>query len=155
MPPLHPRCRCAIMYRELKEQPKPRNENGLKRPTSNRGVFAHLKVPMQLRTVKQICRKYGIDISELKIKIQRDEEMLRFPIAGSAAPEDIGRIDLLPLAFLNEEELLRTVIHEGCHVKQFKKYGATYVQENRILMERVAKRYENFFLRIVKRRSQR
>ena len=80
---------------------------------------------------------------------------LRFPIAGSAAPEDIGRIDLLPIAFINEEELLRTVIHEGCHVKQFKKYGATYVQENRILMERVAKRYENFFLRIVKRRSQR
>lgn len=24
LPPLHPRCRCAIMYRELKEQPKPK-----------------------------------------------------------------------------------------------------------------------------------
>ena len=25
MPPLHPRCRCAIMYRELKEQTKPQS----------------------------------------------------------------------------------------------------------------------------------
>ena len=108
---------------------------------------------MQLRAVKQICRKYGVDISGIRIKIQRDEEMLKFLTAGSAAPEDIGRIDLLPNAFANEEEILRTVIHESCHVKQFKKYGAVYVQENRLFMERVAKRYENFFLRIVKRRA--
>ena len=110
---------------------------------------------MQKRAVVQICREYGVDISGLKIKIQRDEELLKFFIAGSAAPEDIGRIDLLPIAFTNEEEMLRTVIHESCHVKQFKKYGSAYVQENRILMERVAKRYENFFLKIVQRRSQR
>ena len=103
----------------------------------------------------QICKRYGVDISEIRIKIQRDEEMLCFLIAGSAAPEDIGRIDLFPNAFANEEEILRTVIHEGCHVKQFKKYGSIYVQENRLLMERIAKRYEDFFLRIVKRRAQR
>ena len=146
IPPLHPRCRCAIIYDEV-EKPQ--------RPLANRGVFAHLEVPMQKRAVVQICRKYGVDISRLKIKIQRDEELLKFFIAGSAAPEDIGRIDLLPLAFTNEEKILRTVIHEGCHVKQFKKYGSTYVQENRILMERVAKRYENFFLKIVQRRPRR
>ena len=161
IPPLHPRCRCAIMYDEvgtprvMQPKPKPSNtESNLQRPSANRGAFAHLEVPMQKRAVIQICRKYGIDISGLRIKIQRDEEMLRFLIAGSAAPEDIGRIDLLPLAFTNEEEILRTVIHEGCHVKQFKKYGATCVQENRIPMERVAKRYENFFLKIVQRRVQ-
>lgn len=36
---------------------------------------------------------------------------------------NVGRIDLTPHAFANEEELLRTIIHEGCHVKQLKKYG--------------------------------
>ena len=167
VPPLHPRCRCTIIYNEIEpakalrpnkpEVPRVRDNNrdGLQRPSANRGAFAHLEVPMQKRVVVQICKRYGVDISEIRIKIQRDEEMLRFPIAGSAAPEDIGRIDLFPNAFANEEEILRTVIHEGCHVKQFKKYGSVYVQENRLFMERIAKRYEDFFLRIVKRRAQR
>ena len=160
LPPLHPRCRCAIMYREI-EKPKPKSppklngneENDFQRPSANRGAFAHLKVPMQKRVVVQICRKYEVKIAELKIKIQYHEELLKFPIAGSAAPEDIGRIDLYPNAFANEEEILRTVIHEGCHVKQFKKYGSIYVQEHRKEMEDVAERYERFFLRIVKRRK--
>ena len=82
LPPLHPRCRCAIMYRELKGKNDKPNKlpsntgSNLQRPSANRGVFAHLEVPMQKRAVIQICRKYGIDISELRIKIQRDKEML-------------------------------------------------------------------------------
>ncbi len=60
------------------------------------------------------------------------------PFAKIAAPEDIGRIDLLPKAFVDEEQLLRTVIHEGCHVKQFKKYGSSYVQENQMLIKKIA-----------------
>ena len=108
---------------------------------------------MQKRAVRQICQKYGVDISFLKIKIQRDENLLRFDIAGVAAPEDIGRIDLFPNAFVDEEQLLRTVIHESCHVKQFKKYSSLYVQENQLLMEKIAYRYEDFFLRIVKKAS--
>ena len=123
------------------------------RPATNNGAFSHLKIPMQLRAVKQLCRKYGIDISGLQIKIQRTEELLRLALADSAAPEDIGRIDLFPNAFADEEQLLRTVIHEGCHVKQFRKYGSAYVQENVIFMERVASRYEEFYLRIVRRKN--
>ena len=127
-------------------------ENILRRPTTNKGAFAHLKVPMQLRAIKQICRNYGVDISKLKIKIQREEDLLNYFYAGSAAPEYIGRVDLFPHAFANEDELLRTIIHEGCHVKQFIKYGSVYVQEHRKEMEEVAERYERFFLNIVKRR---
>ena len=112
---------------------------------------AFLEVPMQKKAVKQICQKYGVDISFLRIKIQRDENLLRFGIAGVAAPEDVGRIDLLPSAFVNEEQLLRTVLHEGCHVKQFKKYGSLYVQENQLIMEKIVYRYEDFFLKIIKK----
>lgn len=160
IPPLHPRCRCAIMYREVGTprvmQPKPKPESGLQRPSANRGAFAHLEVPMQLRAVKQICHKYGVKISELKIKIQRGEEWLtaKYKYAGMTDYYDIGRIDLTPHAFANEEELLRTVIHEGCHVKQLKKYGREYAQEHINRMEQVAERYEKLFLRIVKRRKQ-
>ena len=170
LPPLHPRCRCAIMYDEVGTpramQPKPKStaqpepsktphnaEENLQRPTTNRGAFAHLEVPMQLRAVKQICRKYGVDISELRIKIQRGEDLLRADFAGMTAYEDIGRIDLTPHAFLNEEQLVRTIIHEGCHVKQLKKYGREYVQMNILHMEKTAKRYEDFFTRLVKRRA--
>ena len=147
------------MYREISEprvnKPKTNGNNGLQRPATNQGAFAHLQVPMQLRAVKRICHKYGVDISDLRIRIQRDEELLRFLIAGRADTKELGRIDLFPNAFINEDEILHTVIHEGCHVKQFKKYGFTYVQENRIHMEQVAKRYEIFFVRIAKRRVRR
>ena len=68
------------------------------------------------------------------------------------AYENVGRIDLTPRAFENEEELIRTVIHERLHVKQLLKYGKEYVQENRPYMEKVAERGEEFFYRIVKRR---
>ena len=123
----------------------------LERRTSNLGAFTHLKVPMQKRAVKQICQKYGVDISFLNIKIQREENLLRFDIFGSAAPEDIGRIDLFPNTFVDEEQLIRTIIHEGCHVKQFLKYGSKYVQENQMHMEKVAYRYEDFFFRMIKK----
>ena len=154
LPPLHPRCRCAISYREPKDDEKPRGS--FHRPTANSGAFAHLKVPLQLRAVKQICRKYGVDISGLQIKIQRSEEWLtaKYKYAGMTDYYNIGRIDLTPHAFADEEELLRTIIHESCHVKQLKKYGRNYAQEHIIQMEKVAERYENFFLRIAKRRRQ-
>ena len=147
LPPLHPRCRCAIAYREV--------GNSLQRPAANRGAFAHLEVPMHLKSVKQICRKYGVDISSLRIKIEHDEELLRIPYAGLAAPERVGQINLFPGAFCTEDELLRTIIHEGCHVKQFKRYGSIYVQENKFFMELVAERYEEFFFEIARRRSRR
>ena len=157
LPPLHPRCRCAIMYREVGEprvnKPELSGNNDLQRPTANKGAFAHLEVPMQLKPVKQICRKYGVDISGLRIKIQRDEDLLRADFAGMTAYENIGRIDLTPQAFANEEQLVRTIIHEGCHVKQLRKYGREYVQENVLLMEKVAYRYEDFYWRIVRRRE--
>ena len=154
---MHPRCRCAIMYREVGEprvnKPELSGNNDLQRPTANKGAFAHLEVPMQLKPVKQICRKYGVDISGLRIKIQRDEDLLRADFAGMTAYENIGRIDLTPQAFANEEQLVRTIIHEGCHVKQLRKYGREYVQENVLLMEKVAYRYEDFYWRIVRRRE--
>ena len=148
LPPLHPRCRCTISYREMTDKPT----SPFQRPARNQGAFSHLEVSLQLRAVKQLCRKYGVDISDLKIKIQREEDWLRSFYMGAADPKDIGRVDLFPNTFVNEEQLLRTVIHEGCHVKQFKKYGSVYVQEHRKTMEDVAERYEDFFFRIVKRR---
>ena len=122
------------------------------RRKENTGAFAELKVPMQKRAITNICRKYGVDISFLNIKIQRNEELLNAFFVGSSDPRNIRRVDLMPKAFKSEEELLRTIIHEGAHVKQFIKYGSKYVQENQIYMEKVAYRYEDFFYKLVCKR---
>ena len=173
-PPLHPRCRCTIIasfgekisgtritegrkkipaeitYKEWRN-----GIEGLQRRTANQGIFSHLKIPMQKKAVVQICRKYDVDITGLRIKIQRGEEWLsaKYQYMGMTDYYDVGRIDLTPHAFANEEQLIRTIIHEGCHVKQLRKYGREYAQENIVQMEKTAERYEKFYWRIARQRQ--
>ena len=119
----------------------------IQRKDSNLGVFSNLKVPMQKRKVKEIAQQYGVDISGLTIKIQRSEKLLSLPITGSTDYKNIGRIDLFPNAFMDEEQLVRTLIHEKCHVNQLKKYGLQYVQEHLDDMEKEAYALEeNWFI---------
>ena len=118
----------------------------------NIGAFSKLSVPMQKREVLNICRKYSIDTKGITFKIQRDEKLLALPFYGSTDYNNIGRIDLFPNAFLSEEELTKTVLHEKCHVMQLKKYGKEYAQKNIDLMEKQAYRFESLFYNIVKKR---
>lgn len=104
----------------------------------NIGAFLNLKIPMQKRKVIELANKYGINIKGLTIKIQRNEKLLSLPVTGSTDYKSIGRIDLFPNAFIDEEQLVRTLIHEKCHVNQLKKYGFKYVQDNLSDMEKEA-----------------
>lgn len=122
------------------------------RRDKNVGAFVSLQIPMQKKAVLQICTKYGIDTTGLTFKIQRSEKMLALPFYGSTDYNNIGRIDLFPNAFIDEEQLLRTVIHEKCHVLQLKKYGKTYTQANLNEMEKKAYRFEELYYYIIKRR---
>jgi len=114
----------------------------IQRKEMNIGAFSNLKILMQKRKVREIAQKYNIDLSGLNIKIQRSEKLLSFPITGSTDYKNIGRIDLFPNAFINEEQLVRTLIHEKCHVNQLKKYGFRYVQEHIDEMEKEAYQIE-------------
>ena len=49
---------------------------------------------MQKRAVEEICREHGVSLAGISIHIQRDPELLHIDIAGLAASERIGRIDL-------------------------------------------------------------
>lgn len=89
----------------------------------NIGAFLNLKIPMQKRKVIELANKYGINIKGLTIKIQRNEKLLSLPVTGSTDYKSIGRIDLFPNAFIDEEQLVRTLIHEKCHVNQLKNMG--------------------------------
>lgn len=123
----------------------------LDRKEVNTGAFEKLEVPMQKRSVLAICKKYSIDTKGITFKIQRSEKMLALPFYGSTDYNNIGRIDLFPNAFSSEEELTKTIIHEKCHVKQLKKYGKKYVQDNLDQMEKQAYRFESIYYNILKK----
>lgn len=122
------------------------------RKDKNVGAFSNLQIPIQKRSVLDICQKYNFDTNGLTFKIQRSEKMLAMPFYGSTYYNDIGRIDLLTNAFTNEKQLMRTVIHEKCHVLQLKKYGRKYVQENLMGMEKQAYRFEDLYYAMLKKR---
>lgn len=128
------------------------SEQTLARRTKNNGAFSVLEIPMQKRAVEKICRKYGIDISGLTIKIQRDESLVGKQFYGMTDYDNIGRIDLLPNAFENEEQLVRTIIHERLHVMQLKKHGKQYCQEHLDEMERQAYYFEEHMYEILRKR---
>ncbi len=123
-----------------------------KRREKNIGMFKNLTIPMQKRTILRVAKKYGIETQGLTFKIQRSEKLLSLPFYGSTDYNNIGRIDIFPNAFLNEEQLIRTIIHEKCHVKQLKKYGRKYTQNNVERMEKLAERFEEIYYCILKKR---
>lgn len=124
----------------------------LERKEQNIGAFSTLTVPMQKRENLNICRKYSIDTSGITFKIQRSEKLLALPFYGSTDYNNIGRIDLFPSAFSSEEELVKTILHEKCHVLQLKKHGKAYAQQNLDLMEKQAYRFERLFYSLVTKR---
>lgn len=126
---------------------------GAKRKETNQGAFASLEISMQKREVRKIADRYGVDLTGITVKIQRSEKLLALPTTGMTDYKNIGRIDLLPNAFQSEEQLVRTLIHERCHVLQLKKYGARYAQDNLDLMEKQAYAFEDFWYAVVKKRG--
>ncbi len=127
--------------------PKPR------RKEDNIGKYQGLQIPVQKRYVERIASRYGLKIQDLNIKIQRSEELLRTPLCGSTDYNDIGRIDLFPNAFLDEETLIRTIIHERCHVLQLRKRGKEHAQSHLMEMEKEAYKFEDFWYNIARKRA--
>ena len=125
-------------------------KESMNRRNKNIGEFSELKIPMQKKAILNVCKKYNVETSGLRFKIQRDEKMLSMPFYGSTDYDDIGRIDLFPNAFTDEEQLIRTIIHEKCHVKQLKKHGKKYAHLQE--MEKQAYRLESLYYHILKKR---
>lgn len=123
-----------------------------KRKETNIGEFKELKVPMQKRYVNKIAKKYGVKTEDLNIHIQRAEELIKIGICGATDYDNIGRIDIFPNAFKDEETLIRTLIHERCHVLQLKKHGKNYTQTHIAEMEKEAYGFEKFWYNVVRKK---
>ena len=92
-------------------------EAGYERRLTNSGAFAELKIPMELRTVRQILKNMELDYSGVKIRIERNDEYVGKPLFGYTYPD--GRfVELYPSAFANIEQLCETLAHEYCHLVQ-------------------------------------
>ena len=147
-------------YKQFAGLPVDNQENGgimnlgrkFERREQNNGAFSSLDVPMQKREVLKICKKYSIATKGITFKIQRSEKFISLPYFGSTDYNNIGRIDLFPNAFCSEEELVKTILHEKCHVLQLKRYGKEFAQLNIDRMEKQAYRFESIFFNIIKKR---
>lgn len=113
-----------------------------------------LKVEFSQNGIKYIADKYGIDISGKYFIIESEDEHFSVPFYGRTDTIDIGRIDLYPRAFLSEEDMARTLIHEHAHFLQLKKYGKKYCEENVYFMEKAAYKFEDLWYGILKKRSE-
>lgn len=123
-----------------------------KRKETNAGKYKDLEVPMQKRYIEKNASKYGLNLQDMSIKIQRDEGLIGLPLCGSTDYDSIGRIDLFPSAFKDEETLVKTIIHERCHVLQLRKHGKDYCQNHIDKMEKEAYRFEDFWYNVVRKR---
>jgi hypothetical protein len=93
--------------------------------TAPRGTGA--KLPITMDSVRDIAAKYGVDISDVTIRLERS----RIGYFGSTAPD--GTVALARPAFANEEQLARTLAHERFHVDQIRAgmgYPTTYNAAN-------------------------
>ncbi|MFI5792545.1 RHS repeat domain-containing protein [Streptomyces sp. NPDC051677] len=80
------------------------------------------KLPMTMECVCQVAEKYGIEISDLNIKIDK----AKAGFYGSTAPN--RRVTLTRDAFRSEEQLARTLVHERKHVEDLRN-GAPYPKD--------------------------
>ncbi len=125
----------------------------MSRNTKNTGTFADVTEKISKKRIREVAKKYKIDIKGLSLSIDNKEEMLDIPYAGLANPDKIGEIIFFPTAFTSEEELLRTLYHEKIHIEQFKEFGGEYVQENRNHFEQIAYKKEDEFIDNLKRKG--
>ena len=92
----------------------------LYRKESNAGNYKDLDELMQLRNVKNVANKAGIGLEGIKVKIDRNPELLGRNVYGYT---DGKTITLYPDAFTNTETLVRTLGHERIHVYQVGVFG--------------------------------
>ena len=125
--------------------------DGMYRKTENTGAFSHLPIRMSKKAVRDIAKKYDVDLTGITLNIDYNEELLRYNLAGEAVPERIGVITLFPNSFTDEENIVRTLVHEKTHVEQFRKYTSKYVQDNRKQFELEAEATENAYIEKLRR----
>lgn len=114
--------------------------------------FTELKEPMQLKHVKSVLKDMGIDYGDAKIKIDRREELLDKGLFGWTNP-NLKEIQLYPDAFLNREQLVKTLGHERVHVEQVRMWGPAKTHEDALYYEQGPRFSEEYWWQEYVRRT--
>ncbi|MCR8575919.1 RHS repeat-associated core domain-containing protein [Streptomyces sp. Isolate_219] len=115
----------------------------LARRGKNIGPFQELPIPMQKRTVKKVAQRAGVGLDGVKVKINRDADLVGRMLYGHTAPN--RTITLYPDAFSSAENLTKTIGHERQHVMQIDTYGPATSLEQEHAWERAAYASEGQF----------
>lgn len=99
------------------------NGAGMYRKVANTGAFAGLGERMSLRNVRNVARDAGIGLKGVKIKINRQEDLIGTGLAGHTP--DANTITLYPDAFESTTTLRQTLGHERTHIYQKRTFGDT------------------------------
>ena len=119
-----------------------------------RGIYKNATIPRKLSAIRRLIHDAGISLEGIKIKLEPDESWRGSGMLARADGQHIGRVDLLPdVFFLSEEEFLKTIVHEREHVRQYRKYGARFVQNNMLRFEREAEEAENKWIAEYRKRK--
>lgn len=169
--PAHPGCRCTFVpvidvesaAEELKQARDELNsirersiiELGVMyKKSPYRGICKNATIPRKLSAIRRLIHDAGISLEGIKIKLEPDESWRGSGMLARADGQHIGRVDLLPdVFFLSEEEFLKTIVHEREHVRQYRKYGARFVQNNMLRFEREAEEAENKWIAEYRKRK--
>lgn len=98
------------------------------RKTKNTGAYEKYEELMSKKHVHDVVADMGLDPNDVKYVIDRDKEKIGSVYTGHTS--DDGRtISLYPEAFVNREQLVKTIGHENIHLNQVRKYGKVKTSE--------------------------
>lgn len=119
-------------------------EYAMFRKSKNTGYFEGIKEPMQMRYVRKVAEFAGIDLKGIEIDIIRDYNIIGTGFCGYTYKNG-RKIQLYPDAFLNRENLVKTLGHERIHCEQIKLFGQSRNNEELIQYERAARFSEEYW----------
>lgn len=86
----------------------------------------------------------GIDYGGTKITIDRREELIGKPYFGWTNP-NLKEVQLYPSAFINREQLVKTLGHERIHMEQVKMWGPATTNEESLYYEQGPRISEDYW----------
>lgn len=112
---INARKRAAYAEREKKS-------NGMFRKNKNIGIYASYEELMSKKHISTVVYDMGLDPSDVKYRIEKNKDMIGSGYMGHTS--DDGRIiTLYPDAFVDREQLVKTIGHENIHLKQVRENG--------------------------------
>ncbi|HFI0038424.1 TPA: minor capsid protein [Streptococcus suis] len=151
--PMHPWCHCSTGANVSESTDTLSNEEPLLfRRGALKGDFKDLKIPMRLSSVRKRARDFDIDLSNSKIILVKQTDLIGTGFCGGASAEEVGKIYLYPDAFTSEEQLVKTLLHENEHVRQYLTYGTEEVYNNPEKYELLAQKAEEVWYNKVRKR---